>query len=512
MRFSQKNVLYPVMIAIVAILITSGSSRLSAQQSNVPEGLAGADTTVVARLEASVIDAVLKELPNWGKEDQETVLESQLRQTKEILGGETVWLVADWPRIPTKVSLHFADADGTRVKRLAELWNFKDGELKVSRQWMVSLRSLREAAEQTKIPQDNEWQKLIANTPAEETKAPVTIAVQPPKHLYKTLKELLTELPDYLGGGPVSMLTEGAVSANIAVDPETRSFDGFIQSKNDDAANKLKDHLAKLLVSVSDRPPEVGDESLTDLMQAIAKQTAVSAEQDRVRIRFTPKDDAAGDAQTRQVVEAFVGPVAQLSQLEHLRTAALGILNFESAYRHFPPPAKFRDTDGKTKLSWRVHILPFLGQQGSELYKKFKLDEPWDSAANIKLLPEMPVVYSPFSTQLMMPADGLKGMTSMVAPISDNTILGAPQKVGFGSITDGSSNTILLVIVKDSLAVPWTAPKDYTFERDDPAAGLKFDKGKTLGARCDGSTYSAGEDNQWLQLFEMNDGGIAEVR
>ena len=512
MRFSQKNILYPITIAVVAILIMAGSSRLSAQQSNVPEGLAGADTTVVARLDASVIDALLKELPNWGKEDQETVLESQLRQTKEILGEETVWLAANWPRIPTKVSLHFADADGTRVKRLSELWNFQDGELKVSWQWTVSLRSLTEAAERTENPQDDEWQKLIANTPTEAAEAPVTIAIQPPKHLYKTLKELLTELPDYLGGGPVSMLTEGALSATVAVDPETRSIDGFIQSRNGEAATKLKDHLAKLLVSVSESLAKGGDESMPSLLQAIAQQTSVSAEQDRVRLRFAPQDDAAGDALTRQVVEAVVGPVAQLSQLENLRAAALGIINFESAFSYFPPPAKYRDAEGKTKLSWRVHILPFLGQQGSELYKKFKLNEPWDSDANIKLLPEMPVVYSPFSTQLMMPADSPKGMTTMVAPISDNTVLGSPESVGFGSIRDGSSNTVLLVIVKDSLAVPWTAPKDYAFARDDPAAGLRFDKGKTLGARCDGSTYSAEEDNQWLQLFEMNDGGIAQLR
>lgn len=510
MRFSQKNVLHAAMIAAVAILTISGSSRLSAQESSFPEGLAGADTTVVARLEASLIDAVLKQLPNWGKEDRETVLESQLRQTKEILGEETVWLATDWPRTPTKVSLHLADADGTRVKLLSELWNFKDGEF--SWQWTVSLRSLIGNAEQTKIPQDNQWQKLIANPPTVAAKAPVTIAILPPKHFYKTLNELLSELPDYLGGGPVSLLTQGALSATVAVDPETRSIDGFIQSKNSEAAIKLKDHLAKLFALASDSPAEVGDESMTSLMQTIAQRTSVSVEQDRVRVRFTPQDDAAGDALTRQVVETFVGPVAQISQLENLRTAALGIINFESAYSYFPPPAKYRDADGKTKLSWRVHILPFFGQEGSELYKKFKLDEPWDSPANIKLLPEMPVVYSPFSSQLMMPADGPKGMTTMVAPVSDNTILGSPTPAGFGSIKDGSSNTVLLVIVKDSLAVPWTAPQDYKFERDDPSAGLKFDKGKAPVALCDGSTHSAGEDNQWLPLFEMNDGGVVQLR
>ena len=43
---------------------------------------------------------------------------------------------------------------------------------------------------------------------------------------------------------------------------------------------------------------------------------------------------------------------------------------------------------GKPLLSWRVHLLPFLEE--NELYEQFKLDEPWDSPHNIKLLDQMP--------------------------------------------------------------------------------------------------------------------------
>src|SRR5579862_2199000 len=34
------------------------------------------------------------------------------------------------------------------------------------------------------------------------------------------------------------------------------------------------------------------------------------------------------------------------------------------------------DKNGKALLSWRVQLLPFLEEE--ELYKLFKLDEPWD--------------------------------------------------------------------------------------------------------------------------------------
>ncbi len=55
------------------------------------------------------------------------------------------------------------------------------------------------------------------------------------------------------------------------------------------------------------------------------------------------------------------------------------------------PPAYLADKQGKPLLSWRVAILPCLGQK--ELYNRFKLDEPWDSPHNRQLAVLMPEVY-----------------------------------------------------------------------------------------------------------------------
>ena len=90
--------------------------------------------------------------------------------------------------------------------------------------------------------------------------------------------------------------------------------------------------------------------------------------------------------------------------------------------------------------------------------------------------------------------------------------MGAPRKVTFGSIVDGSSNTILIVNVKDSLAVPWTAPQDYVFDPNQPAAGLKFVDGTTATVLCDGSAHQMIEENDWVSLFEMNDGEVAQPK
>src|SRR5581483_2163049 len=52
------------------------------------------------------------------------------------------------------------------------------------------------------------------------------------------------------------------------------------------------------------------------------------------------------------------------------------------------PPTTLYDKEGRPTLSWRVALLPYLGEEA--LYKEFKLDEPWDSLHNKKLLKKMP--------------------------------------------------------------------------------------------------------------------------
>ena len=66
--------------------------------------------------------------------------------------------------------------------------------------------------------------------------------------------------------------------------------------------------------------------------------------------------------------------------------------------------------DGKPLLSWRVAILPMIEQK--ELYGKFHLDEPWDSANNKPLVAQMPAI---FHTNPAAPISD--GKTQFVIPI-----------------------------------------------------------------------------------------------
>ena len=102
----------------------------------------------------------------------------------------------------------------------------------------------------------------------------------------------------------------------------------------------------------------------------------------------------------------------------------------------------------KALLSWRVAILPYIEQDN--LYRQFKLDEPWDSEHNKKLIPLMPKIYAPAGKP---PAKaGHTHVQMLVGPG------GTPLGAKFASITDGLSNTLAVVEAAD--AVIWTKPDD----------------------------------------------------
>src|SRR5262249_39817428 len=65
--------------------------------------------------------------------------------------------------------------------------------------------------------------------------------------------------------------------------------------------------------------------------------------------------------------------------------------NYESAHGKLPPAVVY-GKDGRPMHSWRVLILPYIEQDA--LYKEYRLDEPWDSEHNIRLVERMPIIYA----------------------------------------------------------------------------------------------------------------------
>jgi hypothetical protein len=96
-----------------------------------------------------------------------------------------------------------------------------------------------------------------------------------------------------------------------------------------------------------------------------------------------------------------------------LRQIGLAIHKYVEKAGHLPPRASV-DSDGKELLSWRVHLLPFLGEQA--LYAKFNLAEPWDSEQNAKLIAQIPAVYR--GSQEQTP----EGTTRMQFPVTAGSL------------------------------------------------------------------------------------------
>ncbi len=145
--------------------------------------------------------------------------------------------------------------------------------------------------------------------------------------------------------------------------------------------------------------------------------------------------------------------------VNHEKMMALAMHNYHSARDAFPKPA-ITDKDGKPLLSWRVALLPYMDQQA--LYNKFKLDEPWDSPHNKPLLDEMPEVFSCPSA----PADSPTGSRYRVF-VGNGALFEDKRTTGVRDVTDGTSNTIMVVETRDT--VPWTKPDDLAYDPQKPA-------------------------------------------
>jgi prepilin-type processing-associated H-X9-DG protein len=156
---------------------------------------------------------------------------------------------------------------------------------------------------------------------------------------------------------------------------------------------------------------------------------------------------------------------ARARSINNLKQIGLALHNFHATFNAFPP-AVIHGPDGKPWHSWRVLILPYI--EHTDLYNAYDFSQPWDSPKNEALLDKMPDVYRD-----PIHGDTKEPYTHYAALVGPKAVFrpgGAKQTdplkpplaggVGIQTITDGTSNTVVIGSVEPGRKIPWTKPED----------------------------------------------------
>jgi serine/threonine protein kinase len=173
--------------------------------------------------------------------------------------------------------------------------------------------------------------------------------------------------------------------------------------------------------------------------------------------------------------------------INNLRQLSLAMTNYNNVYQYLPKQA-IHSKDGRPLLSWRVAVLPYLDQM--VLYRRFRLEESWDSPHNQALLKYMPLVFmppedrpssEPYTTYYQV----FVGTNGPVGPLFEPSPRFQARRAG--GCPDGLSGTLL--IVEGGTAVPWTKPEDLPYDPDKPLPPLGgVFKDGTVATFADGFT------------------------
>ena len=150
------------------------------------------------------------------------------------------------------------------------------------------------------------------------------------------------------------------------------------------------------------------------------------------------------------------------------------------AKHHVLPPALVAGPDGKPWHSWRVLLLPFLGEQ--ELYDRYHFDQPWDGPDNKSLLAAMPDAYrDPVHGVANGSFTHFAACVGAQAAFSEKSIPaekdGRPNHDVAGNravrhFQDNAGFSIFLGSVAEG-RIPWTKPDDVLLTEDLPPPGGK---------------------------------------
>jgi hypothetical protein len=435
-------------------------------------------------LEKFDIGPIFDQMKKFGAPDREltalhlTVKTIAAQMAKDNL--KQVFVVVSLADMPDSLPLFVipagADADDKALRMLLALLD-AGGSVKMEKRdgaILIGPRRVLRRVEGLKPTKQPELARAFAST----GDATGRLVVFANATMRKAVEELVPTLPKEVGSPPITTITRGllwiAVGVNVAPKMELRFT---FQGSDESAAKELRKVFESMFRTIG-------------LNKEVRK---AYPDYDRMTAALLPRvqgDRLSATVKEEQLLALLVPAAEKVREsartavlMNNLKQIGLAFHNYHDQNGSLPAHASF-DRQGKPLLSWRVHLLPYLGQEG--LYKEFKLDEAWDSPHNRKLIAKMPKVYASTSDQKL----AAEGRTAYVVATGPMTPFADGKGMAFTKVTDGLANTILVLDADDEHAVIWTKPEDLRVDLKTPLRGLrKIEERGYLVLMMDGSVH-----------------------
>ena len=273
-----------------------------------------------------------------------------------------------------------------------------------------------------------------------------------------------------MGGGSFHMIDESsAKSFKGQIDESIRLVSGGLAQ-----AGAVQDQISGSVLIT----PKSADIWPSVIKQVLEGGTKIVQKEKNVMITLTRPE------QFDELLEAMAYDakvqIEVAARTERLQSISNAVQLYLADHNHFPA-AHWKADEESQPFSWRVALLPHLGQQ--ELYDQFRFDEPWDSEHNMEVAKMIPEEFT----------GEVENKTTLHVLGKPGGAFDGENSVAPSDITDEHEKTVLIVEGDEEFAVFWHQPSLIDFNKDESLPKLgRIGENGTLAILVNGQVATLG--------------------